>query len=117
MDWLIYHLVGDMLTHYWYGVQMKIFGYVRNKKQKGIVVSVALRAHDILDTNVILHLDGEDIAMVASTNRSSKVWTIHALAFEWPQCNYHHVVQGIIYKHVMKIFKMLHPHILDGAIV
>ncbi len=31
MDWLIYHLVGDMLTHYWYNIQCKMFGYVRNK--------------------------------------------------------------------------------------
>jgi hypothetical protein len=70
MDWLIYHLVGDILTHYWYGVQMKIFGYIRNKKQKGIVVNVIFRAHDILNTNVILHLNGEDIALVASANHS-----------------------------------------------
>jgi hypothetical protein len=87
------------------------------KKQKGIVASVVLNAHDILDTNAILHLDGEDIALVASTNHSSKVWTIHAPTFEWPQCNYFLAVQGLICKHVMKIFKMLHPHILDRAIV
>ena len=30
MDWLVYHLVGDVLTHYWYGVQCKAFGFVKN---------------------------------------------------------------------------------------
>ncbi len=65
----------------------------------------------------MLRLDGDDIALVASTNHPSKVWTIHVLAFKWPQCNCPLVAQGIIYKHVMKIFKMFHPHIPDGAIV
>ena len=32
MDWLIYHLTGDVLTHYWYSVQCKAFGFIRNKK-------------------------------------------------------------------------------------
>jgi hypothetical protein len=36
MDWPIYHLVSDVLTHYWYGVQCKIFGYIKNKKCEGI---------------------------------------------------------------------------------
>jgi hypothetical protein len=40
MDWFIYHLVGDVLTHYWYGVECKIFGYIRNKKCEGIVTNV-----------------------------------------------------------------------------
>ncbi len=66
----------------------------------------------------MLHLHGEDIALVASTNHLLKVWTIHALAFVWPQCNCLLAItmQGIIYKHVMKIFKMFHSHIPDGAI-
>jgi hypothetical protein len=32
MDWIIYHLVGDVLTHYWYDVQYKVFGCIKNKK-------------------------------------------------------------------------------------
>jgi hypothetical protein len=42
-----------------------------------------LQAHDILDTNVLLHLDEEDIAFVASTNHLGNVWTVHALASKW----------------------------------
>ena len=37
MDWLIYHLTGDVVTHYWYGVQCKAFGFVRNKRHEGII--------------------------------------------------------------------------------
>jgi hypothetical protein len=83
MDWFIYNLVGDVLTYYWYGVQCKKIGYVRNKKQKGIVTSALLWACDIPNTNVLLPLDGKDIAFVASTNHMGKVWTVHALASKW----------------------------------
>jgi hypothetical protein len=37
MDWLIYNLVGDVLTHYWYGVHCKIFNYVRKKNKKTLL--------------------------------------------------------------------------------
>ncbi len=84
---------------------------------EGIVVSTIFKTCDIPDTNVMLCPSGEDIALVAPTNYSSKVWIIHVQAFEWPQCNCPLVAQGIICKYVMKIFKMLHPHIPDGAIV
>jgi hypothetical protein len=64
MDWLIYHLVGDVFTYYWYGVQCKIFGYIKNKKCEGIVANVVFQAHDIPSTNVLVYLDGVNIALV-----------------------------------------------------
>ncbi len=87
------------------------------QKKEGIVTSIVFRTCHILDTNVMLCPNGEDIALVASTNHLPKMWTIHALAYKWPQCNCPLVAQGIICKHVMKIFKMFHPHIPNGAIV
>jgi hypothetical protein len=54
------------------------------KIEKGLVVNDILRAHDILDTNVMIHLDGEDIVLVASTNHLPKVWTIHVPTSKWP---------------------------------
>jgi hypothetical protein len=62
MDWLIYNLVGDVLIHY----------YVKNKKQEGIVANALLQARDLPNTNVLLCLDGEDIAFVAFTNHLGK---------------------------------------------
>jgi len=38
MDWFVYHLVGDVLTHYWYMVQCTIFGYVKNKNKKALLL-------------------------------------------------------------------------------
>jgi hypothetical protein len=118
LDWLIFHLVGDVLTQYWYNVQCKLFGYVKNKKQEGIVASVMLRVRDIPYSNVLLCPSGEDIAYVASINHTPKVvWTIHVPSSEWPQFDCPFAKQGIACKHVMKIFKMLHPNIPNGAIV
>jgi hypothetical protein len=73
MDWLIYHLVGDVLIHYWYGVQCKIFGYIRNKKCERIIASAVLWACDIPSTNVLLYPDGDDIAFVVSCNHPPNV--------------------------------------------
>ncbi len=73
MDWLIFHLVGNDLTHYQYDVQCKFFGYVKNKKQEGIVASAILRVRDIPYSNVLSCPSGEDIAYVASINHTPKV--------------------------------------------
>jgi hypothetical protein len=91
--------------------------YVRNKKQEGIGNNALFLAHDIPYTNVLFHLDGEDITFVASTNHLEKMWIVHAPTLEWPQCDCPFATQGIICKHVMKVFKMLHPNIGDGSIV
>ena len=86
MDWLIYHLTGDVLTHYWYSVQCKAFGFIRNKNQEGIVASAIIRANDIPDTNVLICED-EDVAYVGSVNNRPKVWTIKCPNSEWAQCD------------------------------
>ena len=115
MDWLIYHLMGDVLTYYWYNVQCKAFGFIRNTKQEGIVVTAIIRAKAIPDTNVLICLD-DDVAYVGSINNRPKVWTIHSLDFEWAQCDCSIAREGMICKHTVKVFKMLHPDVEDGVI-
>ena len=87
LDWLIYQLVGDVITHYWYVVQCKLLGFVRNKNQERIVATAIVRAKDIPDRAVWMYPDGEDIALVASINHQPKVWTIHGPDSEWAQCD------------------------------
>ena len=116
MDWLIYHLTGSVLTHYWYNVQCKAFGFIRNKKQEGIVASAIIRANDIPDTNVLICED-EDVAYVGFVNNRPKVWTIKCPNSEWAQCDCPIANEGMICKHTIKVFKMLHPRIVDGAVV
>ena len=116
MDWLIYHLTGDVLTHYWYIVQCKAFGFIRNRKQEGIVASAIIRANDIPDTNVLICMD-EDVAYVGSVNNRPKVWTIKCPDSEWAQCNCPVAMEGMICKHTVKVFKLLHLGVDDGIIV
>ena len=116
MDWLIYHLTGEVVTHYWYGVQCKAFGFIRNRNQEGIVASAIIRADAIPDSNVLICID-DDVAYVGSVNNRPKIWTIHSPNSEWAQCDCPIVAQGMICKHTMKVFKMLHPELEDGTIV
>ena len=116
MDWLVYHLTGDVITHYWYGVQCKAFGFVRNRQHEGIVCSAIIRAASIPDCNVLICMD-ENVAYVASVNNRPKIWTIHSPDSEWAQCDCPVAQEGMICKHTMKVFKMLHPDIMDGVIV
>jgi benzoyl-CoA reductase/2-hydroxyglutaryl-CoA dehydratase subunit BcrC/BadD/HgdB len=78
MDWLIYHLIGDVLHHYWYVVQCKLYGYIKNKNVERVVASAVLRARDILDQFVKMYLGGQDIAQVMSVNHYPRVYTILA---------------------------------------
>jgi len=67
------------------------------QKQENIVVNALLRAHDILDMNVLLCPNGEDITFVASTNHLGKVWIIHAPTSKWSQYDCPLATQDIVY--------------------
>lgn len=116
MDWLIYYLVGNVVTNYWYDVQCKVFGFIQIKKHKGIVCSVIIRAHAILDANILICPNG-DITYLGSMNNKPNMWTIYSLESKWAQCDYPIAWEDMIYKHIMKVSKMLHPDIKDGVIV
>ena len=116
MDWLIYHLTGEVFTHYWYGIQCKAFGYVRNRKHKGIVASAIIRASTIPDTNVLIYLE-DNVAYIGSVNNRLKVWTIHSPNSEWAQYDCPIASRGTICKHVVKVFKMLYSDIEDDVII
>ncbi len=53
---------------------------------------------------------------VASMNHRPKMWTIHAPNSKWPNCDCPHAQQGIICKHIMKVFKILHPNVPNGVV-
>jgi hypothetical protein len=59
----------------------------------------------------------EDKAYVGSMNDSPKVWTIHSPDSKWAQCDCLIAHEGMMCKHTVKVFKMLHPDIKDGVIV
>ncbi len=76
-----------------------------------------LRTQSIPNSNVLLCLDGEDIAFVISINHTPKLWTIHI-----PSSDGHNAIPTCTTKicmqtYIMKVFKMLHPNIPNGAII
>jgi hypothetical protein len=117
MDWLLFHLTGDVLTHYWYIVQCKLYGFITNKKAERVVVSAVLRSNDIPDHLVKLFPGGQDVAQVISVNHYPQVYTILAPGEEYAQCNCSWVDQGNICKHAVKVYKMIHPEVDDGTII
>jgi hypothetical protein len=52
MDWLIHHLLEDVVTHYWYNIQLKDYGFICNSKEEFIIVSAIVRAQEIPDDYV-----------------------------------------------------------------
>ena len=117
MDWLVYHLIGDVLTHYWYGVQCKLYGFIKNRKAEGIVAGAVLRAREIPDEYVSIYPDDRDIALVLSVNNYPNVWIVTCPNSIWAQCNCPMGMRGNICKHAMKVFKHLHPAVQDGFII
>ena len=59
----------------------------------------------------------DNVAYIGSVNNRPKVWTIHSPDSEWTQCDCPIASHGMICKHAIKVFKMLHPDIEDGLIV
>ena len=59
----------------------------------------------------------EGVAYVGSMNNRPKAWTIHAPTSKWAQCNCLVAKKDMICKHIVKVFKMLHPNINDGIMV
>ena len=116
MEWLTYHIAGDVLIHYWYSIQCKAFGFIRNKKHEDIIALAIIRANVIPDTNVFIFRD-EDVAYARSINNRMKVWTIQSPDSKWTQCDYPVVKEDMICQHIVKVFKMLHLGVDDGVIV
>jgi hypothetical protein len=87
IDWLIYHLTGDVLIHYWYAVSCKVYGFVANKTMERVVASAVLRARGIPNHLVKLFPGDQDIAQVVSVNNYPQVYTILAPRQEYAQYN------------------------------
>ena len=76
MDWLVVHLIGDVLIHYWYDVQCKLYGFVTNQKLEGIVARGVLKAHEILDNYIFMYYNEKNVTLVISINNYPAVWTV-----------------------------------------
>jgi uncharacterized Zn finger protein len=107
----------NVLTHYWYAVQCKLYGFISNKSAERVVASVVLRSKDIPDHLVKMFPGGQDIAQVISVNHFPQVYTILALGEEYSQCNCPWADQGHICKHAVKVYKMIHSDVEDTSVI
>ena len=104
----MFHLIGDMLTHYWYGVQCKLDGFVKNRKLEEIVIGVVLRAREIFDNYVFMYLEEKDVPLVISVNNYPAVWTVTCPSSTWAQCDCPMGMRGNICKHHVKVSKLFY---------
>jgi hypothetical protein len=116
-DWLLWQLVYEVTVHYWYARFLKLYGFVRNTKQEFVIASAIIRAREIRDENVDLYPEGEDLAYVVSVNNYPKVWTVYCLDSVFAQCDCPIGKQGMVCKHSMKAFQLIHPNLEDGFIL
>ena len=89
VDWLKYHLVGDVLIYCWYAVQCKLYGFIKNGKAQIIMASAVIRAAEIPDEHVLI-CDEQDIAYVASQTNFPAIWVFTSPNSDWAHCNFGH---------------------------
>ena len=106
----------DVLIHYWYAVQCKLYGFIKNGKVEGIVANVVIRALEIHDEYVLICED-EDVAYVASKTNFLTIWLVISSNTDWAQCNCPMGMRGNICKHVVKVFRMLNTKVEPGDII
>ena len=116
VDWCIHVLTGDVLTHYWYQRVRKRFGFVDNRKERGIVVCALIRARDIADSDVTLPLFVGGPAYVTSTSHWHIRYVVHNPSELWASCNCVHAQKGNTCKHKVKVLRLLHPELAEGMV-
>ena len=117
LDWCIDSLIRKVHSHYWYHCVLKGNGFIRNISQEVIIASAIQEAFGILDDHVYLYPDGDNIALVMSVDDKPNVWTVHGPNWSFAQCDCPISLQGMICKHVMKVFRMINRGLEDGFIL
>jgi hypothetical protein len=68
LDWVIYELTGEILSHYWYQAIKKQHGFVPNLKLEQFVINAVLKAREIPDNCVTLPIANDGPTLVTSMN-------------------------------------------------
>ena len=116
LDWVIYELTEDILSHYWYQAMRKQHGFVPNLKQEQFVINAVLKAREIPDSCVTLPIADDGPALVTSKSNAGKLYTVYNPDCEWGCCDCLWAMKGNICKHQIKVLMMLHPSLAEGRI-
>jgi hypothetical protein len=116
LDWVIYELTEEILSHYWYQAMRKQHGFVPNLKQEQFVINAVLKAREIPDSCVTLPIANDGPALVTSKTNANKKYTVYNPDCEWGCCDCLWAIKGNICKHQIKVLMMLHPRLAEGTI-
>lgn len=116
LDWVIYELTEEILSHYWYQAMRKQHGFVPNLKQEQFVINAVLKAREIPDSCVTLPIATDGPALVTSMNNATKLYSVYSPDCEWGCCDCIWALKGNICKHQIKVLMILHPDLAEGTI-
>ena len=116
LDWVIYKLTGEILSHYWYQSMRKQNGFVPNLKQEQFVINAVVKARKIPDSCVTLPIADDGPALVTSSNNPSTLYSMYSPDCEWGCCDCAWALKGNICKHQIKVLMILHPSLAEGTI-
>jgi len=116
LDWVIYELTEEILSHYWYQAMRKQHGFVPNLKQEQFVINAVLKAREISDSCVTLPIADDGAALVTLKTNPSKMYSVYSPDCEWGCCDCVWALKGNICKHQIKVLMILHPELAEGTI-
>ena len=116
LDWVIYELTEDILSHYWYQAMRKQHGFVPNLKQEQFVINVVLKAREIPDSCVTLPIADDGPTLVTSKSDAAKVYSVYNPDCKWGCCDCMWAMKENICKHQIKVLQILHPSLAAGTI-
>ena len=116
LDWVIYELTEEILSHYWYQAMRKQHGFVPNLKHEQFVINAVLKAREIPENCVTLPIACDGPALVTSKNNAAKSYSVYNPYCEWGCCDCAWAMKGNVCKHQIKVLMILHPSLAEGTI-
>ena len=116
LDWVIYKLKGEILSHYWYQAMWKQHAFVPNLKQAQFVINAVLKAREIPNSCVTLPIANDCPVVVTSKTNLAKLYYVYNPNCELGCCDCVWALKGNICKHHIKVHIILHPSLVEGTI-
>ena len=87
LDWVIYELIGKILSHYSYQAMRKQHGFIPNLEQEQFVINDGLKAREILDSCVTLPIANDGPTLVTSMKNATKLYYVYNPDCKWGCCD------------------------------
>lgn len=102
MEWLIYHLMWNVVTHYWYGIQCNVFlAHFKPQTREYFLFNNYMSERNPKCTCIDMY-GQRHIRVCRISVQQTKVSTRQSLDSKWAQCDYLAAHDCTIYEHTMK---------------